>query len=127
MKTARERPRILVVDDEVGFTRLLKLNLERAAGYEVWIENKASRAVAAALELQPDLLLLDLVMPELGGLEVVAALRAHEALRDVPVLFLTAVAAAGQAAAGEPVIVKPVSLTELMARIEDRLRARQGA
>ena len=58
-----EKKRILVVDDEPSITRLLKLNLEQTGDYEVATENSPKAAVAAAEEFQPELLLLDVVMP----------------------------------------------------------------
>ena len=55
--------KILLVDDEAGFTELLKMNLERAGGYEVRIENESTKALAAVRSFMPDAILLDVVMP----------------------------------------------------------------
>jgi CheY-like chemotaxis protein len=84
------KKRILVVDDEVSITRLLKLNLEKTNNYEVREENFGARAVEAAREFNPDLILLDVMMPDMDGGEVASDLRGDPALRKKPVVFLTA-------------------------------------
>src|SRR5256885_6808592 len=84
------RKRILVVDDEIGFTRLLKLTLEQTNDYEVRVENRPERALSAAREFRPDLVLLDVVMPRMFGADVAAGLRADGRLESTPVLVFTA-------------------------------------
>jgi CheY-like chemotaxis protein len=84
------KKRILVVDDEPGITRLLKLNLERTGEYEVREENASVLALAAAREFQPDLILMDVMMPGVTGGDVAASLKEDPALRKIPVVFLTA-------------------------------------
>src|SRR5918996_1630889 len=84
------KKRILVVDDEAGITRLLKLNLERTGKYEVREENFGARALEAAQAFRPDLVLLDVMMPDMDGGDVAASLKADPALRKTPVVFLTA-------------------------------------
>jgi len=82
--------RILVVDDEPSVTRNLKLNLESSGDYDVFAENHAGNALAAARIFRPDLILLDVMMPGMDGGDVAARLRADPLLRDTPVIFLTA-------------------------------------
>src|SRR5437870_11965568 len=82
--------RILVVDDEKITTRLLRMNLEQTGKYEVRAENDSKRVVAAALEFRPDLIVLDVIMPEMDGGDVAAAIREHPTLSKVPIIFLTA-------------------------------------
>src|ERR1041385_1981538 len=82
--------RILIVDDEESFTRLLKLNLEVGGAYRVRSENHAPHAVAAAKEFMPDLILLDVMMPEMDGGDVASALQADPELKHIPIVFLTA-------------------------------------
>ncbi len=116
--------RILVLDDEVSMTRLLRLHLEDTGRYEVRVENHAHRALPAALEFRPDLILLDLVMPEMGGEEIFKALRARDELRRVPVLLLTASGQDQQrthGVAGLPWISKPVRAGELIEHIDRQL------
>ena len=78
------KKRILVIDDEPSITRLLKLNLEQTDHYEVREENDSTRALDAAREFKPDLVISDVMMPEVGGGEVAAQLREDPALRRVP-------------------------------------------
>src|SRR5262245_18657340 len=87
---AMAKARILVVDDEEPLTRILKLHLEHTERYEVRVENHGARALAAAREFRPDLVLLDVLMPDRTGQEIWEELRADPELRDVAVLFLTA-------------------------------------
>jgi CheY-like chemotaxis protein len=89
-ETPRPKRRVLVVDDEVSITRLLKLNLERTGRFEVHEENSSLMALPAARQFQPDIILMDVMMPGLGGGEVAAQLREDPELRRIPVLFLTA-------------------------------------
>ena len=88
----QEKKRILVVDDEASITRLLKLNLEATDHYVVRTENDARAALAAAEEFQPDLILLDVLMPELDGGQLASRLQASPKLECVPIVFLTAAA-----------------------------------
>src|SRR5262245_22432169 len=82
--------RILIVDDDVSFTRLLKLNLEETNDYAVRVENWAEDALKAAREFRPDLVLLDVMMPGMVGGDVASALQADPDLKSTPIVFLTA-------------------------------------
>ena len=92
------KKKILVVDDETSITRLLKLNLEGTDKYVVREENEGARAVAAAQEFKPDLVLLDVMMPDADGGDVAAGIRGHGELKNVPIVFLTAAVRKGHAA-----------------------------
>jgi DNA-binding response OmpR family regulator len=122
-----KKKRILLIDDEVGFTRLFKLNLEQRPDYEVRVENWADRAVNAAREFRPDLVLLDVIMPRMIGNDVAARLRADVTLNKTPIVFLSAVGgrksadAPNRALDGFPCIPKPASLEELIEGIERNL------
>lgn len=88
-----DKERILVVDDEVAFTRLLKLALEHRGCYTVEVENCACRAVQVAIQFQPDLVLMDVMMPVMDGLAATREIRAREAregLARLPIIALTA-------------------------------------
>ena len=121
-----KKPRILVVDDEPGLTRLLKLVLQQ---YEIREENDAVRAFETAISFRPDLILLDVVMPEIDGGNLAAKFRAHPILKHVPIVFLTAVVSpreAGETAkniGGFPFLAKPVSSETLIRCIEQHLPA----
>lgn len=84
------KKRILIVDDEPAFTRMMKLVLEKTGRYEVVGENAASNAIATARACKPDLVLLDVVMPEMDGGDVAAQIQADPQLKEVPIVFLTA-------------------------------------
>lgn len=124
--TAMKKKRILVVDDEIGFTRLVSLNL--AYQYFVRVENSPEQALAAALEFKPDLILLDVMMPKMDGGELASQIRSHADLKDVPIVFLTAAAARGEVSSrggqigGLPFLAKPVSVPDLRACIEKHLK-----
>lgn len=119
--------RIMIIDDEIGFTNLVKLNLERTGHFEVCEVNSPLGAVAAAQTFKPHLILLDVMMPNKDGGELLAELEADTQLKNIPVLFLTAstlgqLARAQHAAVrGRPVIAKPVDPKELTRRINDVL------
>ncbi len=127
-----QKRRILLIDDEPDVTGLLKLNLENTGAYEVREENRAEHALATARAFKPDLIIVDILMPNLDGGQVAAHLKADEELRDTPVVFLTAVVSKEEAEqrksmiGGHPFIAKPVSPEELMVSIEKYLRKEPG-
>ena len=121
------KKRILVVDDETSITRLLKLNLEQTGNYEVRAENSGARALASALEFKPDLILLDVMMPDVDGGDVAASLRQNPSLRKTPLVFLTAMVnkeelgASEGKIAGEMYIAKPLNVKGVISVIERTL------
>ena len=127
------KKRILVVDDEPEFTNLLKLSLESHGYYEVREENDAEAARAAARLFDPDLVILDIMMPQLEGSEVAAELKADPITRDVPVIFLTALVSREDApmgtcsSGGHTFLPKDIRVDKLMACIEDKIGKRQPA
>lgn len=118
--------KILVVDDEQGITKMVKLILERA-GYAVRTENKGSDAVAAAREFMPDMIFLDVMMPDMSGDEVAAELRDDPKLADIPFVFLTAMVTkeetdpGGSTIGGNVFLAKPVKAAELLETISKQL------
>ena len=127
------KKRILLIDDEATLTHLLALNLQQAGDYEVHTENKGSHGLAAALAFHPDLVLLDVVMPDMGGGEVAAQISNHPRLQDTVVVFMTAIVSKQEAdkqggmIGGHPFIAKPVSTEELVAFIEQHLPHPSGS
>lgn len=94
MSTSPHKARILIADDRSSSRELLRLVLERA-GYEVIEAEDGKAAVARARESNPELILLDLQMPEMDGYQVLAALRSEPRFRTLPILALTASAMRG--------------------------------
>ncbi len=119
--------RILIVDDEDSFTRLLKLNLEAGGAYKVMAVNAAEEAVATALAFKPDLIFLDVMMPGMDGGEVAARLQTKPALSKVPIVSLTAAAkkdevgSRGGLIGGLPYLAKPVDAEVVIACIRKHL------
>ena len=83
------KKKILVIDDEADFTKLLKLNLERTKKYEVKTENNGSLGLAAAKEFKPDLILLDIAIPSMDGYEIASVIRQDSSLSDTSIIFMT--------------------------------------
>ena len=120
--------RVLVVDDEQNLAELVSMAL-RYEGWEVSVAGTGSSAVSTAREQRPDAVVLDMMLPDFDGLEVLRRMRAAQP--DLPVLFLTARDAvedrvAGLTAGGDDYVTKPFSLEELVARLRGLLR-RSGA
>ncbi|MBK7971785.1 MAG: response regulator [Deltaproteobacteria bacterium] len=117
-----ERTRILVIDDEAAMTRMLRRNLERTGRFEVREENHARRAVDTALAFQPELVVLDVLMPEMDGTQVAAEFRQRAELSRVPVLFLSALVPTGDFSTAEAppglFFVKPVEVDVLIEAID---------
>lgn len=116
--------KILVVDDEAGFARLLKLNLEKTGKFEVQTENKGSQALNTARSFRPDLILLDIIMPDVDGSEVANRLKSDPGTRNIPILFLTAlvknkeVETTSGTIGGHIFLAKPITTDELIKNIE---------
>jgi two-component system, OmpR family, response regulator len=116
--------KVLVVDDEQTLSELLALAL-RYEGWEVRTAGDGAAAVAAAREMRPDLVVLDVMLPDMDGLEVLRRLRNE--FERTPVLFLTAKDAvedriAGLTAGGDDYVTKPFSIEELVLRLRALLR-----
>src|ERR1700760_4563971 len=117
-----DKKRIFIVDDESGFTRLLKLTLEKTGGFIVQEENEGQKAHATARAFKPDLILLDIVMPKIDGGDVAAIIQRDSDLKHIPIIFLTAIVSTKEAASsnlgGFPFLSKPISLDTLIECIE---------
>ena len=123
VEEAKEKPRILIIDNNRDFTYSAKLGLERTGRYSVWEENEPVRAHQTAQRVRPDLILLDIVMPKTDGGEVAARIESDPTLHRTPVVFLTALATKAEARSGlqiqgHPFLAKPISIPELVAGIE---------
>ena len=127
-----DKKRILIVDDEVGATRLLKASLEQTNSYEVRVENWPEDAVPAARQFKPDLVLLDIVMPRMPGGNVAEAFGWDPELKHIPIVFLTAAVRRHQVEEHDgiicehPCLAKPASVAEIIQCIETHLAQRLG-
>lgn len=120
--------RLLVVDDEPNIAELLRMAL-RYEGWAVEVAHDGSQAVSTARAQRPDAVVLDMMLPDFDGLEVLKRLRADRL--DVPVLFLTARDSvedrvAGLTAGGDDYVTKPFSLEEVVARLRGLMRRSSG-
>jgi CheY-like chemotaxis protein len=126
------KKKVLIIDDEVAFTNIVKLTLEGKGSYEVHIENDPRQAIASARKFWPDLIILDIVMPELDGGEVHTQFKADPILRHIPIIFLTAIVRQKEVdehagvIGGSFYLAKPVSADDLVQAIEQHSRVRTG-
>jgi two-component system, OmpR family, response regulator len=124
----KRKRRILIVDDDPNSTHLVKILLERSGPYLVLEENDATRADQTARNFKPDVILLDIVMPNIDGGELATQIEADRELHDTPIIFLTALVTHGEAKnglhiQGHPLVAKPISIPELIDAIEKHLPA----
>jgi len=120
---AKERRRILIVDDDANSTHLVKILLERSGPYLVLEENDPTKADQIAHNFKPDVILLDIVMPKLDGGELATQIESDRELHDTPIIFLTGLvthreAKSGLHIQGHPLVAKPISIPELIDAIE---------
>ncbi len=122
--------RILIIEDERALTELLTYNLVRE-GYEVLVAHDGQEGLRKAQMLLPDLVLLDLMLPVLNGLEVCRELRAGERTHHIPILMLTAKAeemdqVVGFSLGADDYVTKPFSVKVLIQRIKALQRRAEG-
>jgi two-component system alkaline phosphatase synthesis response regulator PhoP len=120
--------KILIIDDEAGFTHLVKTLLERTGNYEVSEENEGTAALDKARAFKPDLILLDIQMPTTHGAYVALCLRGESDLQDTPIVYLTGIVprintTTGRELGGLPYLAKPVGLQELVDCINTNIPA----
>jgi diguanylate cyclase (GGDEF)-like protein len=117
---------ILVVDDEQAHTLLIS-ELLKKSGYTVSVANDGFKAIAACKVRTPDLIVLDLHMPMMGGVEIIARLRSEDKMKDIPIIFL---GTKGKALPSfnfgeqteEDVLIKPFEPNELLSRVKTALK-----
>ena len=121
--------KILIVDDEKGFSEMVKLNLESTNKYIVKIEVDSSNALCAARKYLPDLILLDVIMAKMEGPDVASAIKRDPTLKDIPTVFLTATVTEKEVdegngmIGGHPFVAKPSSLETLLDAIDKNMTA----
>ena len=121
-----EKKKILVVDDEPDVTELVAYNM-KAKGFQVETLNDATASIAKARTYHPDLIILDIMMPDLSGIQVCRILRSDPKLAGVPIIFLTAKSEShdrieGLESGADDYLSKPFSPKELVLRVESILR-----
>ncbi len=121
------KKKILLIDDEVDFTTLVRLNLEQTGRYEVRAENNGTSGIVAAKAFKPDLILLDIMMPGIDGCAVGYMLSCDASTKDIPVVFLTALVSKDEAEdrKGKGVHIclsKPASKEEIIDCIEKNMK-----
>lgn len=119
-------PHVLVVEDEEALAQLLKYNLEKE-GYRVSLAQDGEEGLLMAAEAQPDLILLDWMLPKAPGIEVCRRLRARSESRNTPIVMLTARGDESERIRGldqgaDDYVTKPFSMSELLARLRAVLR-----
>jgi two-component system, OmpR family, response regulator len=123
--------KVLIVDDDEDLARTTKTLLENAGPYDVCVENNPKSALRTAQEFRPDIILLDVIMPDMDGGEVAEVIREDARLKKTPILFLTSIVGKGEAAAhegligNEEVLAKPATTEELLEAIEKLLAQRE--
>lgn len=121
-----EKQTILVVDDEQDLLDLIEYNLKKE-GFDVLKAEDGEEGIEVAREHKPNLVLLDIMMPKMDGLEVVEVMRNDDDLKHIPIIFLTArgdekTEVEGLDKGGDDYITKPISTTKLISRIKAVLR-----
>jgi two-component system, OmpR family, phosphate regulon response regulator PhoB len=124
-------PRVVIIEDETDLRDLLAYNL-KGAGYEVYLAADAATGVALVREQHPDLVLLDIMLPDASGLDVCRMLKSQPATRDTQVVMVTAKGeeidrVVGFELGADDYVVKPFSTRELLLRVQAVLRRRPGA
>jgi two-component system phosphate regulon response regulator PhoB len=124
--SALTKPLVLVVEDEAALATMLRYNLEKQ-GFRVEEATDGQEALIRIAEAQPDLVLLDWMLPQMSGLEVCRQIRRRSATRDLPVIMVTARtddqdAVRGLNTGADDYIAKPFSMDALLARIRALLR-----
>ena len=121
-----DQSRILIVDNSSQFTRSARLLLEQTGNYVACAVNDPRRALETARSFKPDLVLVDLIMPQADGSEVAAQLEADWALHSVPIVFVTTLitpeeARDGRRIDGHRIVAKPVRSSDLLRTVEENL------
>jgi CheY-like chemotaxis protein len=126
--SVKNKPCILIVDNNHDFTRSARLALETTGRYFVIEENDPTKAHQTAQNLRPDLILLDIAMPETDGGEVAARIQSDPDLNRTPIVFLTALVTKSETGSGllihgHPFLAKPITFPDLIEGIEENLPA----
>ncbi len=123
-----DKKRILVIDDEEDFCRLVKKNIEKTGEFDVDIATSGEEGIKLAKEIKPGLVLLDIVMPEVDGADVASAIKEDNSIKDTPIVFLTSIMREEESDSqpsftrGYSLLAKTVTVQELIACIKANVR-----
>ena len=123
---------LLVIDDEKDFTFFVKKNLEASGEFDVTVCNEATQAIERARQQRPHLILLDIMMPGMGGEEIATALEQYPETKQIPVIFLTALVKEEETKqqahmiGGHHFVAKPVKINELIKVLNDVSEGSKG-
>jgi two-component system alkaline phosphatase synthesis response regulator PhoP len=120
------KKKILAVDDEKNIVELIRMNLERS-GFQVIPAYTGKEAIIKTMDLDPDLILLDLMLPDIDGFEVCRTIKLNEKTKDIPIIMITAKSEEADKVIGlglgaDDYVTKPFGIRELEARIKTVLR-----
>jgi len=121
------KKKVLIIDDEENFCKLVKKNIEQTGEFEVYAATNGDAGIKLAREIKPDLILLDVVMPEMDGGDVIALIRNDKSIKDTPIVFLTAIVREEEASAqasfrGYSLLSKTVTVGDLITCIKKNIR-----
>lgn len=123
-----DKKRVLIIDDEEIFCKLVKKNIEQTDEFEVYIATNGAQGIKLVKEIKPNLILLDIIMPGMDGADVVKLIRNDESIKDIPIVFLTAIVRKEEADSqpgftkGYSFLAKTVTVAELIECIKKYIR-----
>jgi len=119
--------KVLIIDDEVNLTKMLKLNLDETNKFDTRTLNDGKLAIDLVKEFMPDLVLLDVMMPDIQGNEIADQILQDDEIKHIKIVFLTAIVTKNEipeeskTIGGRKFIAKPVKVDDLVATIEEVL------
>jgi len=130
MRGSMRKTKVLIVDDEEYLLRIMKINLERTGAYEVLTLSDGTAILPQVHSFQPQIILLDLIMPKIDGMKVCQKLKEDSRAQNIPVIIISALDTDEARAAMRPLgvvdfIEKPVEHDKLVSRIEKALQQKE--
>ena len=123
------KPTILIIDDEKDFCHFMRMNLESTNKYKIFVSTNARSGIKTAIRKKPDLVLLDIMMPNISGFEVLQKLKENINTTSIPIIMLTALSddesvEKAMSLYSHEYIVKPVEMDSLVSKIDRVLLGR---
>ncbi len=120
------KPTILIIDDEKDFCHFMRMNLESTNKYKIFVSTNARSGIKTAIRKKPDLVLLDIMMPNISGFEVLQKLKENINTTSIPVIMLTALSddesrAQAMSLYSQEYLVKPIEVDTLISKIDSIL------